>query len=260
MSSVLSKLHTAAWFAARPSFWMHMAELARRAVTGSADAPQDKVDATRWAEARAVDTRSALEKVGLDVSKGIPAIAPDVLAEAERRAAASPIAMGGPGDLRLLYAAARLNGASRIVETGVAYGWSSLVLLQAIADRPRARLVSVDMPYPKLNNEAVVGIVVPDRLRQQWTLVRKPDRNGLREAIAKLGGTIDLCHYDSDKSRPGRVFGYALMWEALAPGGLFISDDIQDNLAFADFVAQKGQPWAVTFADNRHVGLMRKNG
>ncbi|MFV0281806.1 MAG: hypothetical protein ACK5JM_13735, partial [Rhodoblastus sp.] len=71
-------------------------------------------------------------------------------------------------------------GARRMVETGVAYGWSSLALLAASEDRPDSRLVSVDMPYPKMNNEAFVGIVVPERFHARWKLVRKPDRNGLR--------------------------------------------------------------------------------
>jgi hypothetical protein len=55
------------------------------------------------------------------------------------------------------------------------------------------------MPYPKMNNEAFVGIVVPERLRGSWQIIREPDRCGLEKAIAH-GGTMDLCHHDSDKS------------------------------------------------------------
>ena len=52
------------------------------------------------------------------------------------------------------------------------------------------------------------------------------------------GGSIDLCHYDSDKSWWGRAYAF-LLWKALKPGGLFISDDIQDNMFFAEFVKLK---------------------
>ena len=114
------------------------------------------------------------------------------------------------------------------------------------------------MPYPKMNNEAYVGIAVPDRLRVPWEIIREPDRNGLKKAITRFGGEIDLCHYDSDKSWWGRRYGYQLMWEALAPGGVFISDDIQDNMAFAEFVGERRLSFAVTVFENKFVGITRK--
>ena len=46
---------------------------------------------------------------------------------------------------------------------------------------------------------------------------------------------LDLCHYDSDKSYYGRRWAYPKLWEALKTGGIFISDDIQDNWAFKEF-------------------------
>ena len=75
------------------------------------------------------------------------------------------VKMGGAGDLSLIHAAARLSGARRAVETGVAYGWSSLAILAALAENRSGHLASVDMPYAKLNNEPFVGIVVTNSLR-----------------------------------------------------------------------------------------------
>ena len=177
-----------------------------------------------------------------------------LLAEATERAKASDVQMGGPGDTALL-ASVVLSGATRVVETG---GWSSLAILAALEGREGARLVSVDMPYPKMNNEEFVGIVVPDRWRGSWELIREPDRRGLDKAIEKLGGVIDLCHYDSDKSWWGRQYAYPKLWDALRPGGIFISDDIQDNMAFRDFAEGKGVPFAVTEFEGKFVGVMRK--
>ncbi len=114
------------------------------------------------------------------------------------------------------------------------------------------------MPYPKMNNEAFVGVVVPDRFRSAWQIVRKPDRYGLKEALALIGGVIDLCHYDSDKSYWGRAYAYPLLWDALVQGGVIISDDIQDNLAFRDFVNEKGVPFAITESEGKFVGILRK--
>jgi len=167
--------------------------------------------------------------------------------------------MGGAGDLNLIYAAVRLCGARRAVETGVAHGWSSLAILAALAENGGGGLASVDMPYPKMHNEPFVGIVVPSGLRENWTLIRLPDRNGLKQAITRFEGSIDFAHYDSDKSYYGRKFAYPLIWQALAPGGVFISDDIQDNMRFAEFVAEKDISFAVTECAGRFVGICRKS-
>lgn len=157
-----------------------------------------------------------------------------------------------------MHSVAALSDIRKPVETGVAYGWSSLALLAGMGPRDGARLVSVDMPYPKMGAETAVGVVVPEALRDRWTLVREPDRRGLDKAIACQGGRIDLAHYDSDKSWWGRRYGYARLWDALSSGGYFVSDDIQDNLAFAQMVERLGLPFAVTSSGGKFIGALRK--
>ena len=70
------------------------------------------------------------------------------------------------------------------------------------------------------NNENEVGIVVPEYLKN-WTLIRAPDRPGIIQAINKVGGQIDLCHYDSDKSWWGRHYAYNILWKSLKSNGIF---------------------------------------
>ena len=235
---MFEKIRTLLWFAARPSFWPQAIALIGRKFQPDLDTAEDRQKATAWAAQRAVPLAEALSRVGL--SGDAPDLDPALIAEGQARAAKSQIEMGGPGDINLLFAAVQMSGAQKVVETGVAYGWSSLAILAGLQGRENAKLVSVDMPYPKMGNEAFVGIAVPDRLRGPWELVRQPDRNGLRVALSKIGGSIDLCHYDSDKSTYGRRFGFPLLWNALRPGGIFISDDIQDNMGFADFAEETG--------------------
>ena len=67
-------------------------------------------------------------------------------------------------------------------------------------------------------------------------MIRRPDNPGINIALGKAGTKIDLCHYDSDKSWWGRNYAYPILWNSLNFNGLFISDDIQDNLYFAEFV------------------------
>ncbi len=254
----MEKLKTALWFARRPAFWPHALALTARKAAADRDTPAQAAAATAWAAPRATSVADALRAIRIDFSGEPPRLPASLMDEARERATKSAARMGGPGDLDLLYAATLLSGARRIVETAVAYGWSSLAILAALDGRDGGRLVSVDMPYPKMNNETFVGVVVPDRLKTGWTLIREPDRNGLKKAIAAHGGAIDLCHYDSDKSHQGRKFAFPLLWDALVPGGIFISDDIQDNLAFKEFVEEKRLAFGVTAYEGKYVGIARK--
>lgn len=248
------EIATLAWFARRPSFYPHLAALIARKISGASRHEQRFEEAFAWASERVVSREQALSSIGLAAAPGLPAA---LTAEGERRARTSGVEMGGPGDLDLLHGAILASGARRVVETGVAYGWSSLAALAAL-EKTDGRLVSIDMPYPKANNEPFVGIVVPESLRSRWTLIRKPDRNGLKQAIARFGGEIDLCHYDSDKSYPGRMYAYPRLWRALRPGGIFLSDDVSDNFAFRDFFERVGQPFSIIASQGKHVGIARK--
>ena len=83
--------------------------------------------------------------------------------------------------------------------------------------------------------------------------------NGIKKGLSILNYSIDFCHYDSDKSYYGRTYAYPLLWKSLSPGGVFISDDIQDNLAFKEFVEEKKTDFAVTEYKGKFVGITRKN-
>jgi predicted O-methyltransferase YrrM len=119
-------------------------------------------------------------------------------------------------------------------------------------------LTSIDMPYPGLHTESYVGIAVPERLKKRWTLIRRPDRDVLKRLLREQA-PIDLAHYDSDKSRPGRNYAYPLLWESLRPGGVLISDDISDNTVFDEFSRAIGQTPIVIRKDAEHyVGVLTK--
>ena len=243
----------------RPPFWAHAVALTLRKFGNHRDTSAEQAEAKAWAEGRSVSVAVALDSIGLSSDgERLPEFPEELRAEGAALASRAPISMGGPGDMQLLYAATIRSRARRVVETGVAYGWSSLALLAGLEMNRDGRLISVDMPYPKMNNESWVGIAVPARFRASWTVVREPDRFGLKKALAAFENTIDLCHYDSDKSVQGRAYAYPLLWNALKAGGIFISDDIQDNLAFRDFVHERAVPFAVTEFQGKYVGIARK--
>ena len=176
---------------------------------------------------------------------------------AEKQSSLCPISMGGSSNIDLLFNLVVNHKPKIIVETGVAYGWSSLAFLLGLKSNNYGKLFSIDMPYPTLNNEKYVGCVIPENLKKNWELFRLPDLNGIPLVINKVT-KVDICHYDSDKSYLGRKWAYPILWNSLNKNGIFISDDISDNNAFLEFVVQINKKPSIIKYKNQYLGLIIK--
>ena len=139
----------------------------------------------------------------------------------------------------------------------VAYGRSSLALLLAIQNHEEAVLYSVDLPYLDRQSDEWVGVAVPESLRSRWQLRRAADRQGLPWALRRAQ-PVDLGHYDSDKTAAGRAFGYGAMWRAMRTGGVLVSDDVGDNLAFRRFAESVGRTPVIVSWGGKYQGLLMK--
>ena len=254
---MINRILNALWYLRSPKYWLHFIYMLKcRYFLPNYDTPTNIDKAKSWAINNAVSYNEAFAKVGL---KGnFVGLDNDTLSLGKQLATKSKVKMGGPGNVHLLYDAVKTLKAQKVIETGVAYGWSSLAILKALTEIGNGKLYSVDMPYPRRNNEKDVGIVVPKSLKKNWFLTRRPDQPGILEVIKMSGGDIDLCHYDSDKSWWGRNYAYPLLWEALKVGGLFICDDIQDNLFFLEFVRHRSLKFSVIEYNGKFIGLIRK--
>jgi predicted O-methyltransferase YrrM len=247
--------------AANHHLWPHFSRALLRRLRIAKDCKQELQARDRWEET-AISMESALRRLG--VSAPVTSLRrrfPEVWIAAERRVSECPIpfrdlGIAGGADVELLYYLCRHIRARRVLETGVALGWSSLAILLAISAERGARLHSVDLPYTRLRATKWVGVAVPPPLKDFWTLHRMADREGLPRGLAQ--GPFDLCHYDSDKSLEGRLWAYPRMWAALRPGGLLISDDVADNRAWRTFCAQLGRETIVVNTGSRHVGILVK--
>tara|TARA_B100001057_G_scaffold367089_1_gene370454 strand:- start:226 stop:990 length:765 start_codon:yes stop_codon:yes gene_type:complete len=254
---MINKIIIIIWFILRPSFYPHFFSLIKRKFLFNHDTELNRINAFRWAKDKSVSYPEALQK--LDFKGDIVGLDSDTINEAKKLKEKSLTRMGGSGHIHLLYDCVKLLKAKIVLETGVAYGWSSLSILKALFELKNGKLLSIDMPYPGKKNENDVGIVVPNYLKKNWILIRKPDNPGIIEALSLAGGKIDLCHYDSDKSWWGRDFAYPILWNAIKPNGLFISDDIQDNLYFSNFVEKNSLKFTVVEFEGKFVGMIRKN-
>ena len=164
---------------------------------------------------------------------------------------------GGQGHTNLIYTICERLKIENVIETGVAYGWSSGAILRSVSKRG-GQLISIDMPMLKQSDYHLIGVAVEPALKDFWELRRAPDRYALPKAMNKMAGSVELVHYDSDKSYYGRKWSQEVIWKNLKSGGIFISDDIGDNHAFKNFVNNKKINFYIVEYRKKYQGLFIK--
>lgn len=165
--------------------------------------------------------------------------------------------LGGGAHYPLLYFLVRQFKPQTVVETGVAAGFSAHAILTALSENGCGHLYSSDFPYFRLEEpEKYIGILVDDSLKDRWKLYIEGDRKNLPRILQQCG-SVDLFHYDSDKSYAGRRFAMDLVMPRLSRKAIVIMDDIQDNLFFKDFVERTGRHHSVFEFEGKYVGMLR---
>jgi predicted O-methyltransferase YrrM len=123
----------------------------------------------------------------------------------------------------------------RVVETGVARGFTSATILTALDRNGRGGLWSIDVP-PLIESELgdETGVVVPEDVRGRWTLVRGSSRRMLANLIRELG-SVDLFLHDSMHTTRNVSFELAAIWPNLEVGGVAVVDDVERNRGYGRF-------------------------
>lgn len=264
IAKILHKFNTLKAYVFRPTTYPFLLRLIKTKIFGgsmSLEATKDQ--ASSQCKKRSINTSEAIYNIShQEQYEPIRSKFVDIFQEADIKVAECPQQMGGAGNLDLLYYVTQHLKATRIIETGVAYGWSSLAILLGMKDQPDGQLISTNLHYSRYNNDdSYVGCVVPDSLRKHWTIIREADQSALPKALSLLP-ECDLCHYDSDKTYAGRMWAYPLLWKSLKIGGCLISDDIGDNLAFLHFCKMlHSQPMIIKMPSSsgeKYVGLLFK--
>jgi predicted O-methyltransferase YrrM len=127
---------------------------------------------------------------------------------------------------------------SIVLETGVARGVTSRVVLEALSRNGRGHLWSIDLPHPfDRSLHAQTGAAIPASFRSRWTYVKGSSRRRLPGLLRELG-KIDLFIHDSLHTARNTRFEMERTLSVLSPGGIMIVDDIGTHQAFADFVRE----------------------
>jgi predicted O-methyltransferase YrrM len=191
--------------------------------------------AAQWAKAQATDHAELCRTLDAALWAETVEYVRRFRREADEKLARIPT-LGGAGNYHVLYFMTRWLGPKRVLETGVAAGFSTHAILTALEKNGSGHLWSSDFPYFRLDNpEKYVGVLVAENLRPRWTLSLEGDTVSVPRFLEEMGG-VDLFHYDSDKTYAGRTETILRVLPRLAADALAIVDDIQDNDHFRDLM------------------------
>jgi predicted O-methyltransferase YrrM len=137
---------------------------------------------------------------------------------------------------RLVWCLTRHLRPEFVVETGVARGLTTRVILEAMNRNGCGRLWSIDLP-PLLTEELSdeTGAAVPASLRDRWTLLVGSSRRMLAGVLRGLP-RVDIFVHDSMHTTRNVRFELDRVWPILRPGGVMLLDDVERNHATADFL------------------------
>ncbi|MBO0684766.1 MAG: class I SAM-dependent methyltransferase [Candidatus Dormibacteraeota bacterium] len=149
---------------------------------------------------------------------------------------------------RLAWCLTRHLRPQRVVETGVGRGFTTSVLLEALERNGAGHLWSIDLrPTVERGRQTEVGVVVPERLRGRWTLLRGSSRRRLPGLLAELGG-VDLFLHDSLHTSRNMRFELEQAWAGLGARAAALVDDVHLNHATGRFLQDHQEASAVLSA------------
>ena len=150
---------------------------------------------------------------------------------------------------------------AKVLETGVARGVTSRVILEAMSLNGTGHLWSLDLPHPfrpELHGDTAAA--VPTSCRDRWTYVRGSSRRRLPSLVSSLQ-EVDMFVHDSLHTGRNMRFELRTVWPAMHRGDLALVDDV-DNQSFGDFVREVGGPTSIVLrsADGPFMfGAIRKD-
>lgn len=177
-----------------------------------------------------------------------------VWAETQVRLGAGHHHDGGPALAGALWSIVFHLAPDTVVETGVARGVSSAFVLDAMERNRRGHLWSIDLPPLAKDWNGQTGIAVDPSHRYRWTYVRGSSKRELSPLLRHLDA-IDVFVHDGLHTGQNMKMEFDSAWPKIRPGGVLVSDDIDDNPAWANFapigsvvIAEPGKSGAIGLA------------
>lgn len=157
----------------------------------------------------------------------------------------------------VLYCLVRATRPRVVLETGVADGESTMVILSALARNGAGWLYSID-------TDPGAGALVTGSERGRWTLlilnrdVTTP-KDSLRQMLKEIP-TPCLMFHDSDHSYSWQSFEYREFRRIGGEASILASDDVDDSYAFLDFCREHSLSPTILVGKRKAFGLTKVRG
>jgi predicted O-methyltransferase YrrM len=149
----------------------------------------------------------------------------------------------------LVHALIRMKRPETIVETGVANGVTTTIILNAIGLNGFGKLVSFDVR----DDVGELTALLPDLSSWQYIRLSASDAQAnLRTSLEALP-SIDVFIHDSNHAYSWQEFEYETARRFMHEGSLLMSDDIDSSFAFIDFLRKYGFQVRASLIDRTKV-------
>ncbi|MBC8250014.1 MAG: class I SAM-dependent methyltransferase [Candidatus Nitrosopelagicus sp.] len=160
---------------------------------------------------------------------------------------------------KFLYILCRILKPENVIETGVAYGLSSMYILKALEKNQFGTLHSIDSVFRPWQSEKMIGAIIPHDLRDRWDLVIGKTSDKLEEIFNQIQD-VEIFIHDSLHTYKNMIFEFECAKNNLKNKGIIISDDVVENDAFFDFTNKKDlENYLIKVEDNSGLGISIKN-
>ena len=134
-----------------------------------------------------------------------------------------------------------------VLETGVANGFSTMIILSALNRNGKGKLYSTEVSRN-------VGTLLGDSDKRRWILRVGTPRKVLSDVLDGLEN-IDVFLHDSDHSYRNMIFEFDAVDKKLSKSAIVMSDDIDTNQAFMEFARRKEATPKILPTVNRTFGF-----
>jgi hypothetical protein len=122
-----------------------------------------------------------------------------------------------------------------VLETGVAHGVTSRVVLEALQRNHHGHLWSIDLPHPLDHGlHEQTGLAITDACRVRWSYLKGSSRQRLPPLVAEVG-EVQMFIHDSLHTARNTLFEMEQAASAMSAGGIMLVDDIGSHNGFATF-------------------------
>ena len=170
-----------------------------------------------------------------------------------------PIDYGLPKSLcRFLFNLCIFSNSEKIIEAGVANGFSSSYILLALDYANSGKLISIDSIMLPWQTREKIGQVIPSNLKKRHALVVGNSLDEL-EKFSKEYFKIDIFMHDSEHTYTHMIKEYSIAWTMIKNEGFLLSDDVAINDAFLDFAGRINRTPIIIEEENGHYfGMIQK--